>query len=87
MVGKEVESEYRKFQTRWESEYFFTELKGKICTETVAVMKEYNVQHHYKAKHQANAPYTAAEREQKAKQMVATLQGQQQYFFVLKKSR
>ncbi|XP_067933366.1 general transcription factor II-I repeat domain-containing protein 2-like [Watersipora subatra] len=81
---RKVESECRKFQTRWESEYFFKEFKGKcvclICTETVAVMKEYNVRRHYETKHQAYASYTGAEREQKVKQMVAKLQGQQQYF-------
>lgn len=44
-------------------------------------MKEYNVQCHYETKHQAYASYTGAEREQKVKQMVAILQGQQLYFF------
>lgn len=44
-------------------------------------MKEYNVQRHYETKHQAYAFYTGAEREQKVKQMIANLQGQQQYFF------
>ena len=82
---RKVESECRKFQTRWESEYFFKEFKGKcvclICTETVAVMKEYNVRRHYETKHQAYASYTGAEREQKLKQRVAILRGQQQYFF------
>ena len=64
---RKVESECRKFQTRWESEYFFKEFKGKcvclICTETVAVIKEYNVRRHYETKHQAYASYTGAERE------------------------
>lgn len=32
-------------------------------------------------KHQAYVSYTGAEREQKVKQMIAILQGQQQYFF------
>lgn len=80
---RKVGSEFRKFQTLWESEYFLKEFKGKcvclICTETVAVMKEYNVRH-YGTKHQAYVSYTGAEREQKVKQMVAILQGQQQYF-------
>ncbi|XP_067945214.1 general transcription factor II-I repeat domain-containing protein 2B-like [Watersipora subatra] len=75
---RKVESECRKFQTRWESEYFFKEFKGKcvclICIETVAVMKEYNVRRHYETKHQAYASYTGAEREQKVNQMVAKLQ-------------
>lgn len=82
---RKVGSECRKFQTLWESEYFFKGFKGKcvclICTETVAVMREYNVRRHYGTKRQAYASYTGAEREQKVKQMVAILQGQQQYFF------
>ena len=44
---RKIESECRKYQTRWENEYFFIEVKGKcvclICNDTVAVMKEYNV--------------------------------------------
>lgn len=44
-------------------------------------MKEYNVQHHYETKHRAYASYTGAEREQKLKQRLALLQGQQQYLF------
>lgn len=79
---RKVESECRKFQTWWESEYFFKEFKGKcvclICTEIMAVMKEYNVRRHYETKHQAYASYTGAEREQKLKQRVALLRGQQQ---------
>ncbi|XP_039889627.1 general transcription factor II-I repeat domain-containing protein 2-like [Simochromis diagramma] len=82
---KKRKSECRKFQTRWESEYFFKEFKEKcvcvICTETVAVMKEYNVRRHYETKHRAYASDTGAEREQKLKQRVALLQGQQQYLF------
>uniref|UniRef100_A0AAR2KGQ1 SPIN-DOC-like zinc-finger domain-containing protein n=1 Tax=Pygocentrus nattereri TaxID=42514 RepID=A0AAR2KGQ1_PYGNA len=88
---RKVESECNTFQKRRECEYFFKEFKGKcvclICTETVAVMKEYkyNVRCHYETKHQAYASYTGAEREQKGKQMVAVLQGQQQYFICAQK--
>uniref|UniRef100_A0A3B4VC50 SPIN-DOC-like zinc-finger domain-containing protein n=1 Tax=Seriola dumerili TaxID=41447 RepID=A0A3B4VC50_SERDU len=54
---RKIASECRRFQTRWEIEYFFKEINGKcvclICNEDVAVMKEYNV------------------RQQKTKQMAA----------------
>lgn len=44
-------------------------------------MKDCNVQRHYETKHQTYMSYTGAEREQKVKQMSASLVAQQQYFF------
>ncbi|XP_065811264.1 general transcription factor II-I repeat domain-containing protein 2-like [Labrus bergylta] len=44
-------------------------------------MKEYNVHRHYETKHQSYTSYTGAERTQKVKQMAASLQAQQQFFF------
>ena len=68
---RKVDSECRKFQTRWENEYFFAEVKGKcvclICNETVAVIKKYNVQRHFETKHKKYESCTGAEREQKGK--------------------
>lgn len=88
---RKIASECRRFQTRWENEYFFKEINGKcvclICNEDVAMMKEYNVRRHYETKHQSYASYTGAERAQKFKQMAASLQAQQQFFFVLTKYR
>lgn len=82
---RKIASECRRFQTRWENEYFFKEINGKcvclICNEDVAVMKEYNVRRHYETKHQSYTSYTGAERTQKVKQMAASLQAQQQFFF------
>ncbi|KAK2848579.1 hypothetical protein Q5P01_008413 [Channa striata] len=70
---RKIASECRRFQTRWENEYFFKEINGKcvclICNENVAT------------KHQSYASYTGAERAQKFKQMAASLQAQQQFFF------
>ena len=88
---RKVDSECRKFQTRWEIEYFFTEVRGKcvclICNETVAVVKEYNVKRHFKTKHKKYESCTGAEREQKVKQMAATLQGQQKCFLRANKAQ
>ena len=81
---QKVDSECRKFQTSWETEYFFTKVKGKcICliySETVAVMKKYNVRWHFQTKHKQYESCTGAEQEQKVKQMAATLQAQQKCF-------
>lgn len=82
---RKIASECRTFQTRWENEYFFKEVKEKcvclICNETVAVMKESNVRRHYETKHPTFTSYTAAEREDKVQHMAANLQAQQQYFY------
>ncbi|XP_016407553.1 general transcription factor II-I repeat domain-containing protein 2-like [Sinocyclocheilus rhinocerous] len=82
--NRKIESECRRFQTRWGNEYFFTEVSGKcvclICQESVGVMKEYNVKRHYETKHQSFKYYTGAERNQKVKQLAAALLAQQQFF-------
>lgn len=82
---RKIESECRKFQTRWENDYFFVEVKGKciclICKESVAVTKEYNLRRHYETKHQSYTSYSGLERERKVKQLTASLLAQQQQFF------
>uniref|UniRef100_A0A3B3TV26 SPIN-DOC-like zinc-finger domain-containing protein n=1 Tax=Poecilia latipinna TaxID=48699 RepID=A0A3B3TV26_9TELE len=64
-MKRKIASECRRFQTRWENEYFFKEINGKcvclICNEDVAVMKEYNVRRHYETKHQSYTSYTGVE--------------------------
>ena len=88
---RKVDSKCRKFQARWEMQYFFKEVKGKcvclICNETVAVVKEYNVQRHFETKHKKYESCTGAEREQKVKQMTATLQAQQNCFLRANKAQ
>src|SRR4029434_1864373 len=55
---RKVDSEGRRFQEKWELQYFFTDTRGNcvclICQETVALFKEFNVKRHYQTKH-ANA--------------------------------
>ena len=88
---RKMDSECSKFQTRWEIEYFFTEVRGKciclICNETVAVVKEHNVKRYFETKHKKYESCTGAEREQKVKQMTATLQGQQKCFLRANKAQ
>lgn len=44
---RKVDSEGRRFQERWELQYFFTENRGNcvclICKETVALYKDFNI--------------------------------------------
>ena len=84
---RNIASECRRFQTRWENEYFFKEINGKcvclICNEDDAVMKAYNVHRHYETIHRSYTLYTGAEQTQKVKQMAASLQAQQQFLFFL----
>lgn len=54
-VKREVGDEHRQFQEKWEAQYFFVEHRGAptclICTEKVAVHKEYNLRRHYTTRH------------------------------------
>ena len=82
---RKVDSEGRRFQERWELEYFFTENKGNcvclICKETVALFKDFNVKRHYQTKH-ANTydKLTGSDRAEKVKQLQAALASQQRFF-------
>ena len=48
---RKVETESRIFQEKWTIDYFFTQINEKpvclLCSESVSVMKEYNVRRHY----------------------------------------
>lgn len=48
-VKRKVGDEHRQFQEKWEMQYLFVEHRGTptclICTEKVAVHKEYNLKH------------------------------------------
>ena len=54
---KKVDTESRIFQEKWTIDYFFTQINEKpvclLCSESVSVMKEYNVRRHYVTKHSA----------------------------------
>ena len=54
---RKVDKECRKFNEEWKKKYFFIERKGKalclICRETVAVLKDFNINRHYETKHNA----------------------------------
>ena len=54
---RKVDTESRIFQEKWTIDYFFTQINENpvclLCSESVSVMKEYNVRRHYVTKHSA----------------------------------
>ena len=52
---RKVDFECRVFKAEWSVNYFVTELDDKaLCllyNDTLAVLKEYNIQRHYESKH------------------------------------
>ncbi|XP_076313144.1 general transcription factor II-I repeat domain-containing protein 2-like isoform X2 [Tachypleus tridentatus] len=55
---REVDSECRAFNEEWGEKYFFVETKNQkatcvMCTESVAILKEYNLRRHYETKHRS----------------------------------
>ncbi|XP_063294419.1 general transcription factor II-I repeat domain-containing protein 2B-like isoform X2 [Pelobates fuscus] len=53
---RKVDGENRSFKERWELDYFFIRNRDKpqclICSQTLAVCKEYNVKRHYYSQHE-----------------------------------
>ena len=82
---RKVGDEHRQFQEKWETEYFFVEHRGMptclICTEKLAVQKEYNVRRHYSTKHaEEYAKYKGDEREDRVAKLKTCLLRQQDLF-------
>jgi hypothetical protein len=55
---RKVGDENRSFNEKWKLDYFFTLVKDKavclLCSDSVSVLKEYNIKRHYEAKHETN---------------------------------
>ena len=53
--GRQWHTDKRKFKKYWEQQYFFTEIDSTavclICSQRVAVVKEYNLRRHYETRH------------------------------------
>ncbi|KAJ3602471.1 hypothetical protein NHX12_030226 [Muraenolepis orangiensis] len=84
-LKRKVGDEHRQFQEKWETEYFFVEHRGTptclICTEKVAVHKEYNIKCHYSTRHaEKNAKYQGDEREDRVANLKRCLLRQQDFF-------
>lgn len=70
-VKRKVGDEHTRFWEKWEMHYFFVEHRGTttclICTEKVAVHKEYSLKHHYTTRHSEEyAKYQGEERANRA---------------------
>jgi hypothetical protein len=52
---RSVSTENRGFNPEWEQDYLFIDMKGKpqclVCLQVLTVMKEYNIERHYKTVH------------------------------------
>ncbi|XP_071979042.1 general transcription factor II-I repeat domain-containing protein 2-like [Engystomops pustulosus] len=84
-VKRKVDDEHRQFQEKWEKQYFFIEHKGiptcLICTEKVAVPKEYNLKRHYTTRHaEEYAKYQGDERANQVAKLKTCLLRQQDFF-------
>ncbi|KAM3838284.1 general transcription factor II-I repeat domain-containing protein 2A-like [Diretmus argenteus] len=67
---RKVDDDHRKFQERWELEYFFMEYRGSptclVCKCQLAVTKEFNIRRHYTTLHAEECRnYDGGEREKR----------------------
>ena len=77
---RKVDSERRAFNKDWMPKYFFTEIDNKgvclLCNQSVAVLKEYNISHHYATKHgNYDNNLSEAERQTRATERIENSQG------------
>ncbi|XP_060797901.1 general transcription factor II-I repeat domain-containing protein 2B-like [Neoarius graeffei] len=81
---RKVDSEGRIFQEKWREKYFFWEVGGKpvclICSQQVAVSKEYNVKRHYETHADKYSQFTGQRRTEKLNELASNLQKQQAAF-------
>ncbi|BFZ11483.1 hypothetical protein BsWGS_14522 [Bradybaena similaris] len=82
-VKRKVGEEHRQFQ-KWETDYCFVEHRGIttcICTEKVAMHKEYNIRRHYLTRHaEEYAKFQGDEREARVAKFKTCLLRQQDFF-------
>lgn len=89
---RKVDAECRVFNKDWTAKYLFTEVGRKavclVCGEKIAVMKDYNLNRHFDAKHgRKYRNLSDAERARKAEDMLSNLEKQQGLFTKLHASR
>ena len=81
---RKVADECRTFQDRWTEQYFFIVRGNKsiclICSDSVSVKKEFNLQRHSTTKHGEYAKLTGQERKYKLHCLHLSLQKQQCIF-------
>ncbi|RVE60969.1 hypothetical protein OJAV_G00165900 [Oryzias javanicus] len=84
-VKRKIGDEHRQFQEKWEVQFFFVEHRGTptclICTEKVAVHKEYNLKRHYATRHaEEYEKYQGDERANQVASLKTCLLRQQDFF-------
>ena len=82
---RKLEEENRVFQPRWETDYLFTDCKGKpmclVCLETKSAMKDFNLSRHYNATHKEKYDkYTGAARAAIVADLKRKIHRQQSFF-------
>ena len=55
---RKVDSERRVLNEKWEEKYFIVKADNNtgnclVCSERIAVLKDYNLRRHYETKHQS----------------------------------
>ncbi|KAJ8891567.1 hypothetical protein PR048_004095 [Dryococelus australis] len=79
-----IESEHSVFQERWELAYFCCESRGKItcliCSQSISVVKEYNIRHHYETHSHKYDQHQDKPREDKVRDLKTALGKQQPLF-------
>lgn len=88
---RKIDDEGRKFQERWELNYFCVEVNNKItcliCKESISVTKEYNIKRHYSTNHEEQfSCFEGKIREEKLKTMKNSLNSQQRVLTKFMKS-
>lgn len=73
------------FQEKWSSSYLFTEVNGKavclVCSQHVAVLKEYNLRRHYVSLHADKYDnFQGQRRREKVNELLVGLKKQQSVF-------
>ena len=84
---QKVGDENRSFNEKWKLDYFFTLMKDKavclLCSDSVSVLKEYNIKRHYEIKHETNYKNTQGQmRKDQFNQLEKSLKQQQNIFKV-----
>ena len=82
---RKVDNKSRVFQEKWTNDYYFIQIKDKpmflLCSESVSVMKEYNVKRHYISKQSSlYESFQGQRRKQKVEKLIKELKEQQTIF-------
>ncbi len=88
---RKIDTECRVFKESWGTDYFVVERNNNvlclICSDTIAVIKEYNVKRHYQTKHATQFDkYKDQIRKDKYVSLKRFIETQQSFFAIAKKN-